>query len=297
MLNKNNNFDENVSNALKEKKFFSITRTVLSFIKGTSFNHKEEIAKDQVNAFVIASMTTSLVVLIFLIIAMFPLKETRYELLYVEPSTRQIVFTEPIVLTKQGHKEIVELLSSRFVTLLFEINDDKNNFRKVFDISSDNLRSEISTLYLDENPVNPYKIAKQLGYKRSVHIINSLKVADNIVDVKFKLIDVDESTGERFGDRELIVKIEYGIDEGKFYHVSKSYINPIGFYVKSFSLVGDNNQKLSVFAKKQEQIESPAYKEETKDSKISVEKEEKTINKKTTQNQDSFNYEDFKVDN
>lgn len=172
------------------------------------------------------------------ILALFPLKEVRPMLVTTHSKSEQIVQVEPLKLSKEATKLLIEALVRQYVMLRepIDLQSEPHRWGKILKFSSDPLAKAFYNLYKKENPKSPFKKFQDQGITRSVILKTSACLAPSAPDVwQVEWESIDHKGDQEIGRARWVSTLTVGLTK-KEVSYEDQYLNPIGFEVRHYAV-------------------------------------------------------------
>ncbi len=273
-------FDESNEHLLKDKKHKSRPK-VFSLLDPENFvdtgdstrvEYKtiQAVTRLNISLFIVSFM------LIALIIALLPLKQKVPYFVHFMPKEEQITYIEPYRTSKSSQRARKEFLAIDYVKNreTLDLVTENERYTKIILMSTQSAKNEFLKQYHpDNNPQSPYKEAVDGSYVRSIKIIVSSVINNNVIQVDYSQVDSAKSTGKII--RESIRRATVTFVEDNTKYKDKDYLNnPFGYLISDYSigikekniqiqnqniLEGESNTNSQEFGKKVESKKEDKY--------------------------------------
>ncbi len=174
-------------------------------------------------------------VLFVLLLALYPLKETRFAFLQVEPKGEQVVLVEPLEKTTPAHALVSESLGREYVILRETIDPVVDNLKmgRLNLYSSTKLHEAYEKLLKDEaSQINQFRYQ---DLKREVRIESSVLLDENTLQINWHAVDRQADNGIVREEKNFTSLLKFNFDRVKL-KGEAVYLNPLGFVVQAYTL-------------------------------------------------------------
>jgi type IV secretion system protein VirB8 len=174
--------------------------------------------------------------LVVVILIMLPLKEKVPYFVHFMPKDEQIVYVEQYKQNKQSLRAVKEFLARDYVKKreTIDLASENTRWNLVLFLSNNEMKNIFINLYEKSNE-SPYKWAVDNNIIRTINIISSSVLSDDIYQVEYEAIDTFKATGKIMATTIAIatVKFENNTEQLK----GQDYLNnPFGYLVADYSI-------------------------------------------------------------
>ncbi len=175
------------------------------------------------------------VALVFLVICLFPLKETQPYLLALKDKGEQVVQIEPISRRTKGLVLLQEGLCRRYVSLRETIDGitEEQRWKEVSFLSSDEIWHDFDSRMNPGHSHSPLKKHREDKVTRAVEIKVSSQVSEGVFQVEWESISLHH--GQEIERNRWVSTLQAELRENAL-GIEDQFINPIGFTVVNYTV-------------------------------------------------------------
>lgn len=173
--------------------------------------------------------------LVFLVVFLFPLKETRPYLLVLKDKGEQVVQIEPIGLNIKGLDLLIEGLCRRYVSLRESIDGitEEERWKQVAFLSSEEIWHDFDGKMNLQNNTSPLKKHREDKVTRAVTIKVSSHVSHDVWQVEWE--SISSHHGQEIERHRWVSTLQVEL-RPNVYQLEDQFINPIGFTVINYTV-------------------------------------------------------------